>query len=572
MLIETVRSLLELHPAGLSNEQLLWRLRNVGLRFSIDDILHSLGALTETGEVAMIEPGRWRIVASRRVVPVPAAGAPATQARAGSTPGQRALYAVSATIAKPQQQGEVASLGDTEGGKSAAADWRALLRYYAATQRQDPRGKVDERADQHAVSWQLFCAGGNWWRQGELLCQLDALPDTFREALMRRPEAVCSVGYPVGLFVQSGVPSFVPGLLLPAIYRLTASHLIVEITEAEPVINPLWLDLVIGRSRWQKEALVDALMPSDDAGDLADITNRLRSALATIGGNLLRPAQLAADLTLGAEGLRNAAGFFLPSDDRFTHGAECDLEAMQAWPEDVFRQTALGHLFAPRGDRPPAVRVPAGTMPLTDRQYAVTANALRGPLTVIQGPPGTGKSEVILGLLTSIVLSGGSVLLASKNHQALDEVEKRLAPLVEEAPVLTRGRDRDGERDTNFLSQMRALADGEILHDGTAASDGAPAVLTRANEFHDLNNIAARRNALHVELSEAAEQLSRWNDAIPDQEQAHRGWWASLLARIVRLLARRKRPGVEEPPRLGKLVERLRRELASLPAPPDAEA
>jgi hypothetical protein len=325
MLIETVRSLLELHPAGLSNEQLLWRLRNVGLRFSVDDILHSLGALTENGEVAMTGPGRWQIVVSRRVLPPGAAGASAPQVRAGGTPAQCVLTAAKATIAKPPQQVPVPLLDDAVGGKSADADWRALLSYYAATQRQDPRGKVDERADQHAVSWQLFCTDGNWWRQGELHCLLDALPDSFREALMRRPETVCSVGYPVGLFVQSGVQGFVPGLLLPAIYRLTASHLIVEVTEAEPVINPLWLDLVIGRSRWQKEALVEALVPSDDAGDLADITNRLRSALATIGGSLLRPAQLAAELTVGVEGLRNAAGFFLPSDDRFTRGAERDL-------------------------------------------------------------------------------------------------------------------------------------------------------------------------------------------------------------------------------------------------------
>jgi hypothetical protein len=116
MLIKTVRSVLELHPAGLSNEQLLWRLRNVGLRFSVDDILHSLGALIETGEVAMTEPGRWRIVASRRVVPAPAAGAPTTQTSAGTTPAQCVLSAVTATIAKSQQQGEVASLSDAEGG------------------------------------------------------------------------------------------------------------------------------------------------------------------------------------------------------------------------------------------------------------------------------------------------------------------------------------------------------------------------------------------------------------------------------------------------------------------------
>lgn len=130
-------------------------------------------------------------------------------------------------------------------------------------------------------------------------------------------------------------------MLLPAAYRLTASHLIVEVTESEPVINPLWLDMAVSRSRWRKEALVEALLPDGETGDLADISNRLRNSLATIGGTLLRPAQLAGEITMGEAGLRNAAGFFLPSDDRFTRGTERDLEAMQTWPEDLIRQTAL---------------------------------------------------------------------------------------------------------------------------------------------------------------------------------------------------------------------------------------
>ena len=274
---------------------------------------------------------------------------------------------------------------------------------------------------------------------------------------------------------------------------------------------------------------------------------------------------------MAQRGLRNAAGLFLASDDRFTRGAERDIEAMQAWPAYVFRQTALGHLFAPHRENRPTVRLPAGTMPLTDRQYAAAVSALRGPLTVIQGPPGTGKSEVILSLLTSIVLSGGSVLLASKNHQALDEVEKRLAPLVDEAPILTRGRDRDGERDTSFLSQMRALADGDTLHDADTASDGSPAVLVLADTFHALNTAAASRNALHVELSEAAEELNRWKEALPNPTPVRSGRWAALLSRIIRLLAGRKQPGANALMRLGKLVERLQLELAALPAPLDSE-
>lgn len=514
----------------------------------------------------MAVSGRWCILAFRPGAPSPTLTAAGGGARGAQA--QHVLPAVTATVAKLTPQDESLSSPNPAASKGADMDWTALLRYYAATQRQDPRGRVDARADQHAVSWQLFRADGHWWSAGELHVPLDALADTFREALMRRPEAVCSVGYPVALFVQSGVPAFVPALLLPAAYRTTVSHLIVEVMDSEPVINPLWLDMAVSRSRWQKEALVEALLPDGETGDLADIVNRLRNSLATIGGTLLRPGQLAGEMTVGQEGLRNVAGFFLPSDDRFTRGAERDLEAMQAWPEDVIRQTALGHLVAAHATNTIAAIVPAGPMPLTDRQHAAAAAALRGPITLIQGPPGTGKSAVILGLLVSIVLSGRSVLLASRNHQALDEVEGRLAELVDGAPILTRGRDSDGERDTSFLAQMRVLAEGEAIGEGVAAPDPALAVLDRARAFDERCRMADRRTALHVELSAAAEQLSRWNEALPPQQSVGTGFWASILRRALRLM--RRGAGAETQEQLARLIVRLRRELAALPAEPEA--
>lgn len=512
MYAHTIRSLLELHPTGLSNEQLLWRLRSAGIRFSPDDLLQSLGSLIENGEISMAEPGRWRVTAFKQGKGKPT---PSDGQGKGRPPYGDLLRAVPAMSAKPVQQDRSSALSENPDGAPADADWKALLRYYAATQRQDPRGRVDERADQHAVSWQLFRTEGHWWGPGELHVSLDALPETFREALTRRPEAVCSVGYPVAVFVQAGVQTFVPALLLAASYRITPSQLIVEVADAEPVINPIWLDMATSRSRWQKEALVDALLPDGEVGDLADITTRMRNGLATIGGTQLRPAQLAGEITPEGEGLRNAAGFFLPSDDRFSRGTERDLEAMQSWPADVVRQTALGHLLTGKGTGASVRLAPAGPMQLTDRQHAAAASALIGPITLIQGPPGTGKSAVILGLLTSIILSGRSVLLASKNHQALDEVEGRLAALIDGAPLFTRGRDREGDRDTSFLAQMRALADGETRAEAAAEPSSLQATLNLARTFDDANTLAARRVALHVQLSEAAEELDRWNTAFP---------------------------------------------------------
>jgi len=391
------------------------------------------------------------------------------------------------------------------------------------------------------------------------------MADTFREALMRRPEAVCSVGYPVAFFLQSDVSTFVPALLIPASYRITASHLILEITESEPVINPLWLDMAVSRSRWQKETLVESLLPSGETGDLADITNRLRNSLATIGGASLKPAQLADGITMEGEGLRNCAGLFLPTNDRFTRGAERDLETMQTWSEELVGQTALGYLFAVRGSEAPAPIVPASPMPLTDRQYEAASAALCRPLTLIQGPPGTGKSAVILALLTSIILSGRSVLLASKNHQALDEVEGRLAELVDGAPILTRGRDRDGERDTSFLSQMKALADSETNFGGIRFPEAASVVLSHARTFNEHSKNAARQASLHVQLSEAIERIDRWNRALPPELRERRSHWTLILAVLRRLFRWGGRTETYEPDRLSKVAEKLRRELSDAP-------
>jgi very-short-patch-repair endonuclease len=354
-------------------------------------------------------------------------------------------------------------------------------------------------------------------------------------------------------------------------------NLVVEITQSEPVINPLWLDPAVRRSRWQKNQLVEALLPEGEGQGFAEVVTRLRHSLATIGGALLKPAQLAGELTVAGEGLRNASGLFLPSDDRFTRGAERDLDAIRDWQEEALRGTALAAVLN-RTELPISIGAgstgspsPAGPRPLTDCQYDAANASLRGPLTLIQGPPGTGKSEVILTLVTSIVLAGGSVLLASKNHQALDEVEERLARIIPDVPLLTRGRDSDGERDTSFIAQMRALANGDIITNSHEQRGDASAALGKASELLELRARSQRRVALNLELSEAAEQLSRWNEAVLSprwEPKASSNWVQSLWAKILRKFGRRQASSGDDPKRVAQRVQVLSHQLASLPAEP----
>jgi hypothetical protein len=194
MFAKTVRRLLELSSAGLSSDQILWRLKDSGLRFASADVLQSLTALVDSGEIVLQDSGRWRITTFQQKSP-DLKGKPA-QGSTGSS--HVVLSAVSAIVSRRLPPDRLLQLSPETGGAGtnrADADWRKLLAYYAATQRLDPRGKVDQRADQHAVSWQLFRAEGCWWDVGELLIPIEALPASFREALMRRPrEGSCCVG------------------------------------------------------------------------------------------------------------------------------------------------------------------------------------------------------------------------------------------------------------------------------------------------------------------------------------------------------------------------------------------
>lgn len=480
-------------------------------------------------------------------------------------PTEPVLTAAPATIISRSPRPE-AALSETSEGAAADANWRALLRYYAATQRQDPRGRVDERADQHATSWQMFCTTGAWWDSKDLYLPLETLPATFRVALARRPDCVCSLGYPVAVHSQIDVPSYVPALLLPAIYRLTVTHLVVEPTAPEPVINPAWIELTARRSKWQKDTLAAALLPEGEPAGLEAVLTRLRNALATMGGQSLRPAALDVELAYGVEGLRNAAALFLPSDATFTRGAERDLTAMAEWTDAQFQGTALGALLGfaqlSEADGPP----PASPAPLTDRQHAAAATGLSGPLTLIQGPPGTGKSTVILGMLSSIVLSGRSVLIASRNHQALDEVEHRLAGLVGDAPIVTRGRDGSGDRDTSVMREMRLLAAGETRPDDSDPG-GAASAIALARALQAEAEATAKQEAAHVALSTAIERLEHWSGSSAGHAPRRR-WWPRLWHRLFRC----HRGAAETAETVVSQVADCRRALADLPAARSSEA
>lgn len=63
--------------------------------------------------------------------------------------------------------------------------------------------------------------------------------------------------------------------------------------------------------------------------------------------------------------------------------------------------------------------------PIDDSQRKAIASALSSKISVITGPPGTGKTQMILNLVANAFMKGKTVLVASKNNKAVDNIKER---------------------------------------------------------------------------------------------------------------------------------------------------
>ena len=79
---------------------------------------------------------------------------------------------------------------------------------------------------------------------------------------------------------------------------------------------------------------------------------------------------------------------------------------------------------------------------LNESQTKAVKLSFNQPLTVITGPPGTGKSQVVMNIIANAVVNGHSVLFASKNNKAIDNVKERLDEIIEN-PYLLRFGSKD---------------------------------------------------------------------------------------------------------------------------------
>ena len=392
---------------------------------------------------------------------------------------------------------------------------QALLRYWRSALRADPRGATTQVSDKHGVEWALISGRGPICiGDGQLLSisiELTALDPSFLEALVRREghENVLAVGWPMSVGRRGGIPVFQPVGMLAASWKRNDGSLILTVDADDVLVNPDWVKSAARTSGWKGNDLADLFFADDGLGLRSeDFLEKIRVAVASQIRGRVVGEDLASKLDVSAQGIYDSAAIFLPTDSSFTAGAARDLDSISAWPVERIGRTSLGPVLGVQAQMAMDPVAAIDAVPLNREQLRAVRGACEAPLTVVTGPPGTGKSQAIVSMAASVLAAGGSVLVASKNHQALDAVEDRLGSLAPDVPFCVRTLNPNDETDTGFSVALKALIDNESTRRPPTIDELAKAdLLDMAKRRRDAIENIDRISQLECEISDVIERI-----------------------------------------------------------------
>ncbi len=420
------------------------------------ELYAELSELTEAGKISRDRTGRWRSVATfkRNEVVTKDAGEITPSTLSGSL-----LTAARAVYRSRAQDPDLEDLADTSN-----ADPGAVLRYYRSALRADPRGAIAQIPDRHGIQWQLVSGSGPVTPEvGDELSisvVLDDLPDEFRKALLKREanDQAVAVGWPIAVGRKQGAPVIWPVGLVSGEWRRQPGHVEIVVDTDDIVANPDWMRGAARKAGWTESDLRDVFTQAEGVGFRRDeFLGRLREAIAGDFRGSISGRQLKEEIDTEVAGIYDVAAIFIPTDNTFTSGAVRDLDAVATWSTERIARTALAPVLGMPHDGPETAPSVMNVGSLNREQIQAVRLSGTCPLTVVTGPPGTGKSQAIVSMAASVLASGGSVLVASKNHQALDAVESRLTNIAPGAPFLVRTLDPQREIDQSFDDVLTSL-------------------------------------------------------------------------------------------------------------------
>lgn len=496
-------------PRGRTTEELLVL---VGAGFSHDKRLAAIAEIDQLlldGLVEKGRDGRWRAKRSG----LSAAGRhPAPTEPFTSNPAENVIHAAIATFQVESINRETFDVADSDDGK---LEPQALLRYWRSALRADPRGATTQVFDKHGIEWSLISGRGpvvpDEDQRLRISIKLDALHPSLQEALVRREghENALAVGWPMAVGRRGGVPIFQPVGMFSAEWVREGDGLMLAVDAGDVLVNPDWVKSAARTSGWNRDALADLFFADDGLGlRAADFVEKVRVAVASQIRGRVVGEDLAPQLDGSAQGIYDSAAIFLPTDSSFTAGAARDLDTIATWPCERIARTALGAVLGIETDVEMDRATGIDAVPLNKEQLRAVRGACEAPLTVVTGPPGTGKSQAIVSMAASILAADGSVLVASKNHQALDAVEDRLGSLAPDVPFLVRTLNPTDEIDTGFSDTLKKLTINETKFRSRSVDELAKVELIgSAKQRNEAVDICDRIAEMQCEIADVIERI-----------------------------------------------------------------
>jgi very-short-patch-repair endonuclease len=354
--------------------------------------------------------------------------------------------------------------------KTKEFNLKSLISYFKSSVRSDARGALAAIPEYHETKW-LMISGHfpDTFGDGdssiiELTIPIEQLPGSFRKALLRREEEDKSItlGWPISSGVNKSAPKIWPVGLFSGEYRHENNELKIKFDSNNVFVNPLWASENHREIGWQKTQL-NRLFNIGAATPLSfdEFTYKLREAAAGHYKGPLSGRNLISQINFSMSEVWDSFGVFLNDDNTFNKGVIDDFKLLETFDMHKFENTAVkDFVFGAKTLDKLTAAINIGDT--NQEQLAAVQNALNHSISVVTGPPGTGKSQTIVSAVATTLLNGGSVLFASKNHQALDAVMERLSNLAADVNFVVRTYDKNGDIDASFKKVLSEIANENL--------------------------------------------------------------------------------------------------------------
>ena len=466
---DTIFRVLEGAPRGLTVERIRTQLAEAGATVRKDEIVRALLQMNERQLVQFGAARRWHVRQHSTTRDKTPSSVPSTPDECLVAIPCQAMAGEGTVVGPEMQSGWIdLSIGLL----------KQLLPYYQEALRASDSGHPQAFANQYGENFVLLEPDQIWWPKAEqgrtLVVPLPRLPQEFRSRLARQHSRHLLLGYPLHVVAPRNDESDVsirPVSVFRCRYEQTDTHLRISVPVARPTIVRDWLRDQVKYGGWNASRLLSWLLIEDetaglstedeaDAPDFIEIPTfaaRLESAAGKARHQRFLPDAVASRVPRrGLTGFYNGLALFPETVGNYVRSAIKDYDRLCQESRERLEESAAGSLFGlprPATAAPPVLH----PFPLSEAQLLATRAGLSGPLTVITGPPGTGKSQVIAAIMLSAAAAGRSVLLAARQHRAIDAVQDRLEALTKDRVLLVRANESEGSGKFTFDDGLHAL-------------------------------------------------------------------------------------------------------------------